>query len=780
MRLLRSHPDLLLTEHIEQMRVAALAIWNGHTQTFHERCSDVWEWITDAITFHDAGKGSEAFQIYIPAPNLYRGDKLLKAHTPLSLLCVLAHGQEHRWDWPKTLALATLAAGHHSEFKTEEGLRAVCGGYSVSCVLERQLKTLDWDSLEAAIGLRLTRIPPAKADDIALEADDQLDTLFEQLRDASDRLAYRMRCQLAFSVLLEADKAFLAISPVDVQRYLDPKPIELPPTLVDDYLVSKPATAVNPLRDEARAVFLQRLPTAIDARLQTLTLPTGTGKTLLGASWAFAHRERLSLAGNKPPKIVIVLPFLSIVDQTMKEYSELLQSRVSTGDLVGYHSLSERTFDSEIDSKSQDFFLDTWQSNVVITTFDQILLALFSPRTKHQLRFHNLADALIVLDEIQSLPCILWEPVRQALTGLTELGTTHVLAMSATQPGFLSNAGELIADPSFFFARMTRYRLLLKHRAPLRLSDFIAECRKRLPEWKQRRVLITLNTRRSARQVHDALADKSTKAGLPVFFITGDRTPSDRLTAIDGIKEGNSCLVITTQCIEAGVDIDMDLVIRDFAPLDSMIQIAGRCNRNGDQSEGTVEIVCLIDDGSSRPFAPMIYDPILLQETSEVLRGCDSIQEDCVYPLTCRYFDLLRNKKNLGDEIAESWINWQETESIGRLLRGAQRRQLAFLVVDQDPELPTVLESATVIQDRWERKRRFRFLAPRIARVTVSVPWPERSRLDPADLADPFPAGVKDAEDAWFWLLHAGVYDLACGLALNIRSDDEQSWGMML
>ena len=589
-----------------------------------------------------------------------------------------------------------------------------------------------------------------------------------------------MRCQFAFSVLLEADKAFLAISPADVQRYLDPTQVELPPTLVDDYLGRKPAAAVNPLRDEARAVFLQRLPTAIGTRLQTLTLPTGTGKTLLGATWAFAHRQRFSIDGNRPPKIVIVLPFLSIVDQTMKEYSELLQSRVRVGDLVGYHSLSERTFDPEIDSKSQDFFLDTWQSNVVITTFDQLLLALFSPRTKHQLRFHKLADALIVLDEIQSLPCILWEPVRQALTGLTELGTTHILAMSATQPGFLSNADELIADRSAFFTRMTRFRLLLKHRTPLRLSEFIGGCRSRLPEWKKRRVLITLNTRRSAREVYNGLAGKSIKSGLPVFFITGDRTPSDRLTAIDEIKKGNSCLVIATQCIEAGVDIDMDLVIRDFAPLDSLVQIAGRCNRNGDQSEGTIEIVSLIDDESSRPFASMIYDQILLQETSEVLRGYDSIQEDRVYALTCRYFDLLRNKKNLGAEIAESWINWQETESIRRLLRGAQRPQLDFVVVDQDAELPIALKSASDVTDRWERKRRLRSLAPRVARITVSVPRPERSRFDPADFADPFPPGVKDAEEAWFWLLRAGVYDPDHGLALSIRSDEEHSWGMML
>ncbi len=510
-----------------------------------------------------------------------------------------------------------------------------------------------------------------------------------------------------------------------------------------------------------------------------MTLPTGTGKTLLGATWALTHRQRLTRDGSPPPKVVIVLPFLSIVDQTIKEYEKLLGSRVAAGDLVGYHSLSERTFDSELDAKSQEFFLDTWQSDVVITTFDQLLLAIFSPRTKHQLRFHNLADALIVLDEIQSLPCILWEPVRQALNGLAGLGTTHVLAMSATQPGFLSDAWELVPEPREFFTRMKRYHLVLRHRSPLNLSQFIAECRSRLPKWKRRRVLITLNTRRSARQIFNALADKSRKLGLPVFFITGDKTPRDRLAAIDGIKAGAPCLVVSTQCVEAGVDIDMDLVIRDISPLDSLVQIAGRCNRNGERALETVEIVSLVDDESSRPFAPMIYDPILLQETSRVLEGAESIDEDQVYDLTRRYFDFLRDKKNLGTAAVESWINWEETESIRRLLRGLQRPQTAFVVVDQDRQLPGLLIAARDIADRWDRRRRFRDLAARIARVTVTVTPSIKSDFDPGDFADPFPEDAS-RDEAWFWLLRAGVYDPDGGLDVGDRRSDEPSWGMII
>src|SRR5262249_33848103 len=238
------------------------SIWRRHSRTLRERCSDVWGWIDDAITFHDAGKGSEPFQAYIPDPSRYRGARKLKAHTPLSLLCALAHAREHGWHWTKCLSVASSAAGHHSEFKTEEELRNVCGSDEMMSVLERQLSTLDWDALDAALGLRLTRIPPTDGLDLASEADDQIEGLVEQLRETPDRLSYRLRCQLAFSVLLEADKAFLAVQPADVARYLEPNPTELPPSLVEVLLASKPSAIVNPLRAEARSAFLGGLVSA--------------------------------------------------------------------------------------------------------------------------------------------------------------------------------------------------------------------------------------------------------------------------------------------------------------------------------------------------------------------------------------------------------------------------------------------------------------------------------------------------------------------------------------
>ncbi len=780
---LQSHPHLTLAEHLAEIRAAARAIWGRHSQTLHRQSADAERWFDDGVTLHDAGKASAAFQTYIAAPTKYKGRRESKAHTPLSTVCTLRHARAVGWEWRRTLAVALIAAGHHSEFKTGEELdRAVS---SMDAVIDQQIRTLDWAALDRAIGLAVPR--PGGLDGLALcvEASDYLqDELLDALRQLPilEAVAYRLLCQLAFSVLLEADKAFLAVPTVDRSRYLAPRQAHLPPILVEEFLAKKPAETINPLRAAARRELFAGLDRVANKRVQTMTLPTGTGKTLLAASWALTLRERIRQEEGQLPLVPIVLPFLAIIDQTVNEYQKLFAGHFDAGEMITYHSLSDRTYDDDLEDQSQNFFLDTWRSDVVLTTFDQFLFALLSPKSRHQMRFHNLADAVIVLDEVQAMPCILWDPLRQALDGLTELGTTHVLAMSATQPGFLNKLGEgeLIEKPGEFFAQMTRYRIVLRHRTPMKLSAFIDECKSRLAGWAKQRVLITLNTRRSARSVRDALVEEL-PSGMALEFLSADVTPRDRLAAIHRIKkcvvDKQPCLVVSTQCIEAGVDIDMDFAIRDFAPLDSLIQVAGRCNRNGGAERGTVEIVSLQADERNRFFADMVYtDKILLPVTREVLAGRDVVEEERVYPLAREYFAQLAAKKDTGEAITRAWVRWEGTDSAKKLLRGKQPPQVAFIVLESDPSLLADLEAASRVPDRWKRRDELKKLARRLAENTVNSY--QRDDLDPTDYADPFPAH-KTSEDVWFWLLRPGYYTAERGLVLR-GGDEVDSWGMIL
>jgi CRISPR-associated endonuclease/helicase Cas3 len=782
---LRSHynPRLTLAEHLAQIREAACAIWGRHSSTLRSVSTEANNWFDDGVTLHDAGKASQAFQQYIADPSKFRGTKDSKAHTPLSTVLALRFAQDQGWHWQRSLAVALIAAGHHSEFKTYKELDdTFC---TMDGVLDRQIRTLDWTALDRAIGIAVPRPERMSGVDLCAAASEYLEELVEELTklvktESEKAVTYRLLCQLAFSVLLEADKAYLAVPSIDLPKYLAPRDADLPPQLVEDFISLKPGRAINPLRDEARRAMFAGLDKANGRRVQTMTLPTGTGKTLLAASWALALRERISQESGQPPLVLIVLPYLAIIDQTVKEYEDLFRSHVEAGDLISYHSLSDRTYSPDLEEKSQDFFLNTWQSDVVITTFDQFLFALLSPKARHQMRFHHLADALIVLDEVQALPCILWDPLRKALDGLTKLGTTHVLAMSATQPGFLNIPHELIESREHFFGQMKRYRIVLRHRTSMKLSAFISECKNRLPQWAGKQVLITLNTRRSARRVRDEL-EKSLPDGMALEFLSADVAPKDRLAAIERIKKRvqkkEACLVVSTQCVEAGVDIDMDFVLRDFAPLDSIIQIAGRCNRNFGPYRSLVEIVSLVDDDSDRTLAGMIYDKILLQATHEILGRGEEIDEENVFALTQEYFARLQRDKDTGEAETRLWLLWQEMTSVRKLLRGAQRPQVSFLVVQNDAMLRGDLQAVRQIPDRWDRRRRLQKLARRLAENTVNVF--QNDDLDPTNYAEPYPASANPGEE-WFWLLRDGYYTWQRGLDFGRNEGDQEAWGIMV
>ncbi len=775
---LKNKGFLTLGKHLEQIRAAARAIRARHSSRLLAQCAEAGGWLDDCVRLHDTGKGSEQFQRYIRDPDGYlrRNKPDTKAHTPLSTVIALALAREEGWDDRRAFAVAQIANGHHGSLETRG--QVIDGLNSFWAVLERQVPTVDWAALGEEIGWRLDRLTGTTEEALLDDGTDHLSQLFDTVMKAED-VRFRLLCQLAFSVLLEADKAFLAIDEPDRPEYLASRREALDPGVVERFLWDKPPSNVNGVREEARRELLAGMARLGAAGVQTLTLPTGTGKTLLAATWALRQRAERP-EGEPPPLVLIVLPYLSIIDQTTKEYEGLFRELgLEPGEVISYHSLSDRTYDPNLEDKSQDFFLDTWRSSVVITTFDQFCMALLSPRGKHQMRFHHLTDAVIVLDEVQTLPPRLWAPLEKVLTELVAMGTTRILAMSATQPGFLPKTAELVSNPEAFFRQMKRYRLVPRHGAPMRLSDFARECVTRLKEWHERKVLITLNTRRSARVVMEALR----AAGAEVEFLTADVTPADRLAAVERIKKAEACIVVSTQCIEAGVDIDMDLVVRDFGPLDSLIQVAGRCNRNGKLERGTVEVVRLCEDDRGprgervKEFASYIYDTVLRDVTGEVLAGGAEVMEEDVYPLTERYFEELRKKKDTGEAVLRAWAGWDETPGARQLLRGEERPRVAFVVIEKEPALRGELEAAQRHADRWERRRAFRRLAARLARLTVSVYL--RKGFEPSRYGEPFPPGKSD-EDAWFWLLKPGLYTAERGLDLGAMVEEEEGWGVIL
>lgn len=749
---LRSHPHLYLSEHVDQVLAALEALAVRHSFSEERTFFPLQNMLGLSARLHDTGKGNAAFQEYIPVPEKYRGSPDLKTHTPLSLAITLGYAAKEGLEPLLTLALSLIVSGHHHGLDNRNKLNDRLYSDKIGGIIGRQIKGLDLTEIAKETGVELDGIE--LREDALLDAMDFTDTGWDAVDALSiqEAIRYRLFVQLVFSFLLEADKAFLAVS--DPNLYLAFNEVTLEPDLVDMALSGRVPTPIDPLRQEARRDVISALKDHTGTRIATVTLPTGLGKTAVAAHWALLQRDFLYRQNGITPKIIIVLPFLSIIDQTEDFYRNMLNIEKGHGKmLLPCHSLSDRSYDSDIEGSSADFFIDTWRSEIIVTTFDQFLMALMEPRARHQMRFHNLYDSVIIMDEVQTLPCKLWDPIDHLLRELTDMGNCRILAMSATLPGFLSCALELVPDYIRYFKQFGRYRLVLKHAETISLKEFTNNVVQRLSEWQQekRRVLITLNTRKSARTVRDAL---EAAGATPLYFLSADVTPGDRLEMIAEIKQNNPCIVVSTQCVEAGVDIDLDLVIRDFAPLDSIIQVAGRCNRNARNDRCDVELFSITND-KQRRFSDLIYDQIHLNETRRALEGLSEIPEEEVIEVCNRYFEGLAAKKDTGKAITKAYARWDEMPSVQEMLRGKDNQQYRFIVIEQDPELKDDIEEALAISERWERRRALRNLAGRIARISVSVY--ANGKFNEADIAQPIGSE---------WLLDEGLYENGRGLVL--------------
>ena len=776
MKALKSHPNLFLHEHIAQVRLAMEGIWQWHSEKV---VSEKVKWLSIKLaSLHDTGKGSDAFQEFINDPLSYNDDPMQKAHTPLSLVLTLLHAKEEGWDFLDTLILAASAYGHHSglpglpvrNFGEGQSSYRTLGDFTggpIARVLKKQLSTLDFLSLEQETGLNFKRLYPT--DKILRETDRFLQKVMPEfyMLPLEKAIDFRLKAQLIFSFLLEADKAFLAVP--DPKAHLDRKHRHWHSAWVDQKIGKCEDNPVNLIRKKARTKVIERTSDKNEKGIYSMTAPTGIGKTLLAATWALVKRETIEKETGILPKIIVVLPYLSIIDQTAKEYRSLLE--ISGQDVDGSwfltsHSLSDRKFAPWMEEKTEHFFIDTWRTELIITTYDQFLLSLIEPRARYQMRFHNLCDALIIMDEVQSLPCKLWQLLDVVLNGLSKMGNSQILLMSATLPPFVSETTPLLENFDKYFRSFSRYELHLRVREKLRIQTFCEDLAARLNEWlsKKERVLITLNTRKCARIVFDYLKDHwpAKYKSVPIFFLSSDVTPKDRLKKIDIMKDNQPCIVASTQCIEAGVDIDMGVVIRDFAPWDSIVQIAGRCNREGKREKWLpVEIVDLVSK-KGRRYSEMIYDEVSLQVTRKLLESFSVIKEEDILPVSDQYFKELDGLKDTGKEHLGRFAQWQEDVSVRELLRGKDREQYSFLVIEQDPFLKKAMTEANNIDDRWKRREAWRALSGRIAEITVNLY--ARSGFAPEEIATNF---------LGHWILRDGYYDSERGIML-----ENKSWNM--
>jgi CRISPR-associated endonuclease/helicase Cas3 len=408
--------------------------------------------------------------------------------------------------------------------------------------------------------------------------------------------------------------------------------------------LSKGQADIIKRRETAFREVMENFDKGKGSRVFTLVLPTGMGKTLTGLSVALKLAKE---GGHK--RIIYSLPFLSIIDQTEMVLRNGLNLK-SSEELLVYHHLAEPTYkesDKEYDFDVGRVFYEGWNSGVILTTFYQLFYTLLGLENGYLRRFNKFKDAIIILDEIQALPPDYWLFVKESLNHLSQNLNARIILMTATNP-FIYKEGEAfeLVDKSKYRKGLNRYRMVIELHGR-GIEELAKEVAERVEREKDKSFLIILNTIASSQNFYKILRGM---VDVPMTYLSTAVVPYERKERIKGIKEGRYRVVVSTQVVEAGMDIDFDVVYRDFAPLDSINQSAGRCNRNGERSVGEVRVVNLKNEKNEKnekfAFAKKIYDPVLLDATEEVLESLYELREEELLELTDKYYEMAWNKKS--------------------------------------------------------------------------------------------------------------------------------------
>jgi CRISPR-associated endonuclease/helicase Cas3 len=385
-----------------------------------------------------------------------------------------------------------------------------------------------------------------------------------------------MLLRMVFSCLVDADY-------VDTEHHFDPEraamrvpppgPGDLLPLLLADQerVMLGKVGAVNAVR---REVYGHCLSTATESPgVYRLVAPTGAGKTRSALAFGLRHAVEHHLG-----RVIFAVPYMSITDQV----AHVARSIFGAENVLEHHSgilTREPSFESKL-------AVQNWSAALVVTTTVQLLESLLSNRPSKCRKLHSIANSVIILDEVQTLPIMLLQPIVSVLQELVDRYGCSVVLSTATQPALMGQSrylqgfqtvrdivGPEMAREHFQKLRRVSYEVRPDGWSWQRVADEMSS---------ERRAMAVVNTRTDAADLYDAVGDVA-------LHLSASMCPVHRTEVLTEVRRrldrDQECLLISTQVVEAGVDLDFDTVFRAVGPLDRIVQAAGRCNREGRLTE---------------------------------------------------------------------------------------------------------------------------------------------------------------------------------------------------
>jgi len=620
-------------------------------------------------------------------------------------------------------------------------------------------------------------------------------------RDSALELFFLVEyCYSVLCDLDEWDAKFYLENKERLRITFDEERNEYPKELVESYRILKEPEWKNTIKEmtDARNITFELTNNIVFeeliGKIKTLTAPTGSAKTLALLNLGFKLRATITNASGIKPKIIYCLPFITITEQVaqiVKDIMGLARTKNQTEELTVHHHLApiiwnilENPDDEQLQKKKIErdlFFTKLWRSDVIITTFVRFWESILSCKKAEVLRFHRMANSIIIFDEIQAIPTQFWDIIYQALRNLATNYHCTIISATATQPLIIPpEKKEDLVDTHpkaiELYAKLNRYDLIY-HRNQLDINQFVQKVvNKELIKQPIENLMIVLNTKSVASYVSDELFSIITEKNLPykVYFLSRNVLASDRKNILERLqkhlKQKNAekkCLLICTQLVEAGVDISFEKVIRDIAPLSSIIQVAGRCNRGMTQeNKGQIHIFNLTEARESSTYAfSQIYDQIEIRKTRELLAKKERYIEEDIF-----MWDEVQLRE-LGKKYYQEIARAKDTKKCIDYLSNLQFFTLNedFQLIKEIPEETLFIirnNEAEEILQRIKEQQKKRKKVKKIPRkfYEYSLNISKKDRLKISNKIEPYP----DNEEVIFWILRdEGIYSAEWGLKIK-------------
>jgi CRISPR-associated endonuclease/helicase Cas3 len=515
---------------------------------------------------HDLGKYRDEFQEYMKSEGLIKS-----SHETHHAVYGAALAESEGWN-----LLAFAIAGHHAGLHNFENLKELIKNPNYQIQTSKVL-----EDLQEKFELELSKIPKK------LLIPDFI---------KNDNFKFEFATRMLFSALIDADR-------FDTAQHANNWKMPETPKLNPTELLEKLAKVRQSKSDNARKngidekllklrnkIFDDCLREAAKERgFFSLTVPTGGAKTLSAMAFALKHAEIYGLR-----RIIVVIPYLSIIEQNAKEYRDAFGGDV----VIENHSAVEveEKSDDKDDLNPLTLITENWDAPIIVTTSVQFIESLFARKPSRCRKLHNIANSVVIFDEIQTLPAKLLEPLFSVWKELKENYGVSFVFSTATQPAFRKQNNfkngfdefdkenplrEITSDTKQIYQDLNRvdydFTNLTK---PQTWQEIAAEMR------NENQILCVVNTRKHAFELWNELSGKLAEPRRHgIYHLSSAMCAEHRLQTIEEIKErlknNQPCQVVSTQLVEAGVDLDFPVLFRAIAPLNSIVQAAGRCNREG-------------------------------------------------------------------------------------------------------------------------------------------------------------------------------------------------------